>query len=333
MDVDHTISHTGGIRGIGFPSRDPSSRERHARSPSRLSSPLRLGRVLAKLTPWEPEVHGLVAVDELGWGAVVLRSLVSKLPLERGRLDDSLTLFQFGQITFMPLHRAAHHGLDGLAADRVFQVLLSPADHLAQRVVQALLDLRGEPAVGGELAQWLQPAACGHQQRPELGGVAGDTRSQVPAQRLLPRPGPGLEGGGHPLEAGGLADFPLPAGAPVDRLGDGAADLRAGGRLALLADLAQVIALGLQLKVLVAGPAAGTQATSSMKNAKPEPEGRERRAKTTAIPAPMAAASGLPVNRTAATCRLVWASMWAVRDCTSRCSEAFSSMRPVHPPG
>ena len=118
-------------------------------------------------------------VDELGWGAVVLRSLVSKLPLERGRLDDSLTLFQFGQITFMPLHRAAHHGLDGLAADRVFQVLLSPADHLAQRVVQALLDLRGEPAVGGELAQWLQPAACGHQQRPELGGVAGDTRSQA----------------------------------------------------------------------------------------------------------------------------------------------------------
>lgn len=58
MDADHTISQTGGIRGIGFPSRDPSSRGRHARSPSRSSSPLRLGRVLAELTPWEPEVHG-----------------------------------------------------------------------------------------------------------------------------------------------------------------------------------------------------------------------------------------------------------------------------------
>lgn len=27
------------------------------------------------------------------------------LPLERGRLDDSLKLFQLGQITFMPPHR------------------------------------------------------------------------------------------------------------------------------------------------------------------------------------------------------------------------------------
>ena len=65
MDADHTISQTGGIRGIGFPSRDPSSRGRHARSSSRSSSPLRLGRVLAELTPWEPEGHGLVALMEI----------------------------------------------------------------------------------------------------------------------------------------------------------------------------------------------------------------------------------------------------------------------------
>ncbi|MGH3929754.1 MAG: hypothetical protein ACRDTF_07230, partial [Pseudonocardiaceae bacterium] len=31
------------------------------------------------------------------------------LPLERGRFDDSLKLFQLGQIAFMPLDRASHH--------------------------------------------------------------------------------------------------------------------------------------------------------------------------------------------------------------------------------
>ncbi|MGQ0776326.1 MAG: helix-turn-helix domain-containing protein [Pseudonocardiales bacterium] len=36
-------------------------------------------------------------------------SRAGMLSLERGRLDDSLKLFQFGQITFMPLDRAAHN--------------------------------------------------------------------------------------------------------------------------------------------------------------------------------------------------------------------------------